>query len=103
VAAEFDKLNRQVSKMQDSGKTPKPYIRIIAELEDSMNEALAKQKVTPKKMNATQFRALNAVKQKIKKTNKEYQTQIGGGRACSGTQEVKQASAGSVLYRRAGW
>lgn len=41
-----------------------------------MNEALAKQKVTPKKMNATQARALNAVKQKIKKTNKEYQTQI---------------------------
>ncbi|KAH8170706.1 PCI domain-containing protein [Sarocladium implicatum] len=76
ISAEFDKLNRQVSKMQDSGKTPKPYIRIIAELEDSMNEALAKQKVTPKKMNATQFRALNAVKQKIKKTNKEYQTQI---------------------------
>lgn len=41
-----------------------------------MNEALAKQKVTPKKMNATQARALNAIKQKIKKTNKEYQTQI---------------------------
>lgn len=41
-----------------------------------MNEALAKQKVTPKKMNATQARALNAVKQKIKKTNKEYQTQV---------------------------
>lgn len=75
-SSEFDKLNRQVSKLQDGGKTPKPYIRIIAELEDSMNEALAKQKVTPKKMNATQAKALNAVKQKIKKTNKDYQTQI---------------------------
>lgn len=41
-----------------------------------MNESLAKQKVTPKKMNATQARALNAVKQKIKRTNKEYQSQI---------------------------
>lgn len=41
-----------------------------------MNEALAKQKVTPKKMNATQARALNAMKQKIKKTNKEHQVQI---------------------------
>ena len=41
-----------------------------------MNETLAKQKVTPKKMNAAQARGLNAVKQKIKKTNKEYQTQI---------------------------
>ncbi|PFH61371.1 hypothetical protein XA68_17549 [Ophiocordyceps unilateralis] len=76
MSAEFDKLNRQVAKFQASGKTPKPYIRILAELEDFMNEAIAKQKVTPKKMNATQARALNAVKQKIKKTNKEYQPQI---------------------------
>ncbi|RCI16629.1 hypothetical protein L249_3333, partial [Ophiocordyceps polyrhachis-furcata BCC 54312] len=76
ISAEFDKLNRQVAKFQTSGKTPKPYIRIIAELENFMNEAIAKQKVTPKKMNATQARALNAVKQKIKKTNKEYQSQI---------------------------
>jgi translation initiation factor 3 subunit C len=45
-------------------------------LEDFMNETLAKQKVTPKKMNATNARGLNAVKQKIRKTNKEYQTQI---------------------------
>jgi translation initiation factor 3 subunit C len=73
---EFDKLTRQVSKFQDGSKTPKQYIQTIAELEDSLNETLAKQKVTPKKMNATQARALNAMKQKIKKTNKEYQTQI---------------------------
>lgn len=63
ISAESDKLNRQVAKLT-SGKTPKPYIRILAELEDFMNEALAKAKVTPKKMNATQARALNAVKQK---------------------------------------
>lgn len=41
-----------------------------------MNEAVAKQKVTPKKMNATSARGLNAVKQKIKKINKDYQSQI---------------------------
>ncbi|CAM1510368.1 Fc.00g007030.m01.CDS01 [Cosmosporella sp. VM-42] len=75
ISAEYDKLNRQVAKLQYA-KAPKLYIRILAELEDFMNESLAKQKVTPKKMNATQARALNAVKQKIKKTNKEYQTQI---------------------------
>lgn len=62
--------------MHDGRRTPKTYIRIIAELEDFMNEALAKQKVTPKKMNATQARGLNAVKQKIKKSSKEYQTEI---------------------------
>ncbi|KAI9897623.1 hypothetical protein N3K66_007479 [Trichothecium roseum] len=76
ISAEFDKLNRQVARFLETGKAPKQYIRIIAEVEDTMNEALAKQKVTPKKMNATQARALNAVKQKIKKTNKDYQTQI---------------------------
>ncbi|GAO14660.1 hypothetical protein UVI_02008920 [Ustilaginoidea virens] len=81
ISAEFDKLGRQVARMQDSGKTPKPYIRIIAELEDFMNETLAKQKVTPKKMNATQARGLNAVKQKMKKTSKEYQTGIEAYRA----------------------
>ncbi|KAG6013774.1 Translation initiation factor 3 subunit c [Claviceps lovelessii] len=81
ISAEFDKLSRQVSRMQDGRKTPKSYIRTIAELDDFMNEALAKQKVTPKKMNATQARGLNAVKQKIKKTSKEYQTEIDAYRA----------------------
>ncbi|KAM3452617.1 hypothetical protein MY3296_004355 [Beauveria thailandica] len=81
ISNEFDKLTRQISKMPAANKTPKPYIRILAELEDFMNESLAKQKVTPKKMNAIQARALNAVKQKIKKTNKEYQSQIDSYRA----------------------
>ncbi|KZZ98551.1 eukaryotic translation initiation factor 3 [Moelleriella libera RCEF 2490] len=81
ISAEFDKLSRQVARMQDGGRTPKPYIRIVAELEDFMNETLAKAKVTPKKMNATQARGLNAVKQKIKKTSKEHQTEIDAYRA----------------------
>ncbi|OAA51533.1 eukaryotic translation initiation factor 3 [Metarhizium rileyi] len=76
ISSEFDKLSRQVTRLQDGGKTPKPYVRIIAELEDFMNEALAKAKVTPKKMNAIQARNLNAVKQKIKKSSKEYQTEV---------------------------
>lgn len=74
--AEFDKLNRQVVKLQDGSKAPKSYIKCIAELEDFLNETLAKQKVTPKKMNATNARGLNAVKQRIKKNNKDYQSQI---------------------------
>jgi translation initiation factor 3 subunit C len=43
-----------------------------------MNETIAKQKVTPagKKMNTTNARGLNAVKQRIKKNNKDYQEQI---------------------------
>jgi translation initiation factor 3 subunit C len=74
--AEFDKLNRQVVKLTQGGKTPKMYIKAIAELEDFLNETLDKQKVTPKKMNATNARGLNAVKQRIKKNNKDYQKEI---------------------------
>lgn len=65
-----------MSKLPAGSRTPKAYIKTIAEIEESVNEALAKAKVTPKKMNATQARALNAVKQKVKKTNKDYQAEI---------------------------
>lgn len=41
-----------------------------------MNEAIAKAKVTPKKMNATSARGLNAVKQKIKRFTKDFQSQV---------------------------
>jgi translation initiation factor 3 subunit C len=73
---EFDKLNRQVVKLVQAGNTPKMYIKAIADLEDFMNETIAKQKVTPKKMNATNSRGLNAVKQRIKKNNKDFQKDI---------------------------
>jgi len=76
VSTEFDKLNRQGAKMTTAGRGPKRYIQAIVELETAMNETIAKQKVTPKKMNATSARGLNAVKQKIKKLLKDYQTQI---------------------------
>lgn len=75
-STEFDKLNRQAEKLRTGTTAPKMYIKSIADLEDFMNETLAKQKVTPKKMNATNARGLNAVKQRIKKNNKEYQAQI---------------------------
>lgn len=52
------------------------YIKAIADLEDFMNETIAKQKVSTKKMNATNARGLNAVKQRIRKNNKDYATEI---------------------------
>lgn len=41
-----------------------------------MNDAIAKQKVSTKKMNATNARGLNAMKQKLKRNNKDYTTEI---------------------------
>src|SRR5262249_10329368 len=69
-------LNRQIVKLVQAGNTPKIYIKTIAELEDFMNESIAKQKVSTRKMNATNARGLNAVKQRIKKNNKSYQKEI---------------------------
>ncbi|KAF2687165.1 eukaryotic translation initiation factor 3 subunit C [Lentithecium fluviatile CBS 122367] len=79
----FDKLNRQIPALikQNDGKTPKVYIQAIADLETVMNETLEKQKVTPKKMNATNTRGINAVRQKIRKNNKEYAKDIDAYRA----------------------
>jgi translation initiation factor 3 subunit C len=41
-----------------------------------VNETIAKQKVSTKKMNVTIAKGFNAVKQRIKKNNKDYQTEI---------------------------
>ncbi|KAF6221811.1 hypothetical protein HO133_001779 [Letharia lupina] len=76
IATEFDKLNRQVTKITASEKAPKVYVKTISDLEDLMNEAIAKQKVSTKKMNATNARGLNVMKQKIKRNNKDYTTEI---------------------------
>ena len=74
IQDQFDKLNRQVVTLtkQNDGKTPKLYIQAIADLEDFVIETLEKQKVTPKKMNAINQKGLNAVRQRIKKNNKDY-------------------------------
>jgi translation initiation factor 3 subunit C len=61
---------------QNDGKVPKPYIKAVADLETTMLETIEKQKVTPKKMNAINTRGLNAVRQKIRKNNKDYSKDI---------------------------
>ncbi|KXG53797.1 Winged helix-turn-helix transcription repressor DNA-binding [Penicillium griseofulvum] len=74
IATEFDNLNRQMLKI--TGPTPKVYIQAVAELEDFTNETASKQKASNKKMNASNSKGFNAVKQKIKKNNKEYATLV---------------------------
>ena len=65
-------MNRQIVKVTQSGPTPKIYIKTVADLEDFVNETVAKQKTSAKKMNASNSKGFNAVKQRIKKNNKEY-------------------------------
>ncbi|BCR99110.1 translation initiation factor eIF3 core subunit c [Aspergillus luchuensis] len=76
ISTEFDKLNRQIVKIVQSGPTPKIYVKTVADLEDFVNETISKQKSSNKKMNASNAKGFNAVKQRIKKNNKDYAAQI---------------------------
>ncbi|KAJ5096132.1 eukaryotic translation initiation factor 3 subunit EifCc [Penicillium alfredii] len=76
ISTEFDNLNRQIVKVTQSGPTPKIYIKAVADLEDSVTETISKQKSSDKKMNASNAKGFNAVKQRIKKNNKDYAAQI---------------------------
>ena len=75
---QYDRMNRQVPVlMRDlDGKPPKMYVKTIAELETNVSEAFEKQKVTPKKMNPITQKGMNALRQKIKKNNRDWQTDI---------------------------
>ena len=74
---EFDKLVRLTQRQTNvAERIPSFYIRTLSGLEDSLNNAIAKEKEAKKKMNASNARALNGMKQKVKKINKEYETEI---------------------------
>lgn len=51
-------------------------LKTLTNLEDSLNATLAKEKEAKKKMNAVNARALNSMKQKVKKSTKEYEKEV---------------------------
>ena len=59
-----------------SEPVPPFFIRTLANLEGSLNAAVAKDKESKKKMNASNARALTAVKQKVKKLLKEFEKDV---------------------------
>jgi translation initiation factor 3 subunit C len=69
-------MNRQVIKTLQSGSTPKIYVKKIADLEELVKETNEKQKTSGKKMNTASTKGFNAMKQKIRKNNATYQTDI---------------------------
>jgi translation initiation factor 3 subunit C len=74
---EYDKLARMVQRQQNVAEPVPPfYIRTLISLEVALNTALAKEKEAKKKMNASNARALTAMKQKVRKTVKEYEKEI---------------------------
>ncbi|RUP45467.1 eukaryotic translation initiation factor 3 subunit 8 N-terminus-domain-containing protein, partial [Jimgerdemannia flammicorona] len=78
---EFDKLTKALKKVSTSSimvksGVPRFFIRAIVELEDYLAEAVSKEKVVAKKMGADKAKAMNVMKQKLKKNNKDYEKEI---------------------------
>ncbi|KAA1472862.1 eukaryotic translation initiation factor 3 subunit 8 [Dentipellis sp. KUC8613] len=77
ISTEFDKLTRMVQRQQNMSEPMPPFfIRTLVSLESSLNLALSKEKEAKKKMNASNARALTAMKQKVKKGVKEYEKEV---------------------------
>ncbi|KAG5649452.1 hypothetical protein H0H81_003719 [Sphagnurus paluster] len=77
ISNEFDKLARMIQRQQNvSEPVPPFYIQTLVSLEVSINTAAAKEKEAKKKMNATNAKALTAVKQKVKRAIKEYEVEV---------------------------
>ena len=64
-----------IQRQQNVGEPIPPFfIRTITDLESSVNDAQSKD--AKKKMNATNARALTAMKQKVKKTLKDFEKEV---------------------------
>ncbi|KAG9068700.1 Translation initiation factor 3 subunit c [Linnemannia hyalina] len=76
---EFDRANKGLQKaagiIAQTG-VPKFYVRAVADLEKTIQAALEKEKSSTKKMNASNAKALNSMKQKVKKNNRLYEKEI---------------------------
>ncbi|KXN90912.1 Eukaryotic translation initiation factor 3 subunit C [Leucoagaricus sp. SymC.cos] len=76
ILIEFDKLARMVQRQQNvSEPVPSFYINTLLSLDTSVKGVLA-DKDAKKKLTTTKARALTAMKQKIKKTLKEYEAEV---------------------------
>lgn len=66
-------MNKVVSKLKVASlKPPTSYFQGLIKLEDALQAAVSDKK----KMNATNAKSMNGMKQKLKKNNRDYEEEI---------------------------
>ncbi|KAE8209010.1 hypothetical protein CF327_g6952 [Tilletia walkeri] len=82
ISKNFDGLLRLCERQKTLGEGIPPSVyRALAELEDALIDTIAKQKEAKKKMEQPNAKAMNGMKQKIKKSIKENEEQVAAYRA----------------------
>lgn len=73
LSNEYEKMNKVVAKLKAASMAiPITYFNALITLEDAVKATVSDKG----KMNATQVKAMNAMKQKLKKNNRDYEQQI---------------------------
>ncbi|KAI0244335.1 Translation initiation factor 3 subunit c [Massospora cicadina] len=73
LSNEYERMNKVVAKLKAAGlKPPTTYFHALIALEDALKAANSDNK----KMNATHAKAMNGMRQKLKKNNRDYERQI---------------------------
>ena len=94
---EFDKLVRLVSRQANtSDGIPSGFYKILSNLDEMLVSAQGNRK----KMNATNAKALNSMKQKVKKTQREHESQLNKYKAVSFSLKCESCiSILTILFR----